>query len=33
VQAPAKARELAGRMVARLKTDQQQIADLSQQFR
>jgi len=33
VQAPAKARELAGRMVARLKTDQQQIADLRQQFR
>jgi uncharacterized protein (TIGR02284 family) len=32
-QAPAKARELAGRVVAKLKTDQQQIAGLRQQFR
>ena len=31
-QAPAKARELAGRFAARLKPDQQQIADLAEQF-
>ena len=31
-QAPAKARELAGRVAADLKTDRQQIAELSQQF-